>query len=132
MFKKEKIHENIHLYFSKNISDSIHRFLKNKFCVRSFSINYSDTTATSKTWTQILDLDPEKSGPWETLKPSLGFKYASEGFLYHTLLKEPLEVDLKWNPLKWNWLFLKNSFRWSKGFLRKKRRKILCLIFLTT
>ena len=30
--------------FSKNINDSIHRFLKNAVCIKYFSINYSDTT----------------------------------------------------------------------------------------
>ena len=130
------------------------------------------STATSKSWTQILDPDPgpgpwktwaqknldhEKPGPWKTStlknldseKPGLwkklltvnakssaidlwlDSKYVSEGFLisvwfllfHHTLLKEPLEVDLKWNHLKWNWLLFKNSFGWSKGLLYKKKDK---------
>ena len=38
------------------------------------------------------------------------------------MLKEPLDVDMKWNPLKWNWLFFKNSFWWSKGLLHKKEK----------
>ena len=67
----------------------------------------------------------------------LGCKYVSEGFLisvwrllfHHTLLKEPLEVDLKWNPLMWNWLFFKNSFRWSKGLLHKKGEKFFVWSF---
>ena len=44
---------------------------------------------------------------------------------HHTLLKELLEVDLKWNPLKWNWLLFKNSFQWSKGVLVKKEKNSL-------
>ena len=48
---------------------------------------------------------------------------------HHTLLKEPLEVDLKWNSLKWNWLLFKNSFRWSKGLLYKKGEKFFVWSF---
>ena len=67
----------------------------------------------------------------------LGSKCASEGFLisvwflffHHTLLKELLEVDFKWNPLRWNWLFFKNTLRWSKGLLHKKREKFFVWSF---
>ena len=57
----------------------------------------------------------------------------SEGFLisvwfvlfHHTFSKESLEVDLKWNLLKWNWLLFKNSFHWSKGLLHQKGKNSL-------
>ena len=48
---------------------------------------------------------------------------------YHTLLKVPIEVDWKWKPLKWNCLFFKDSFRWSKGLLRKKGEKFFVWSF---
>ena len=123
--------------------------------------------ATSKTWTQTLDPDPEKPGSWKiwTLK-NLGYEKRrkqldaekqirrphgiiyqilksakkrlvsqsnSEGFLisvwfvlfHHTFSKESLEVDLKWNLLKWNWLLFKNSFHWSKGLLHQKGKNSL-------
>ena len=42
MFQKEKIRD--FFLSSENINDSIYRFLKNAVCVRSFNVNYSDTT----------------------------------------------------------------------------------------
>ena len=39
VFKKEKVH---YFFFFKNINDSIHRFLKNAVCIRSFNVNYSN------------------------------------------------------------------------------------------
>ena len=63
----------------------------------------------------------------------LGSKYASEGFLisvwfppfHHTLSKEPLEVDLKWISLKWNWLLLKIISGGQKVFYIKKEKNYL-------
>ena len=48
---------------------------------------------------------------------------------HHTLLKESLELDLKWNPLKWNWHLFKNSIWWSIGLLHKKGEKFVVWSF---
>ena len=40
--------------------------------------------------------------------------------VFNGLSKEPLEVDLKWISLKWNWLLLKIIFGGQKVFYIKK------------
>ena len=114
------------------------RFLK---CVWPLCLT-SEKPGSWKIWTMKI-LDYEKRGKQLlTQKGSVidlwpGSKYASEGFFisvwfllfHHTLLKAPHEVDLKWNPLTWNWLFFKNSFRWSKGLLHKKGEKLFVWSF---
>ena len=42
-----------------------------------------------------------------------------------TLSKEPFEVYLKWNPLKWNWLLLRNFTGGQKVFYFKKEENSL-------
>ena len=62
----------------------------------------------------------------------LGSKYTSEGFLisvwfqlfHHTLSKNPLEVDLKWN-LSWNCLLLRILSDGQKLFCIKKEKNYL-------
>ena len=40
-----KLHKRFTIFsFSKNINNSIHRYLKNAVYIRSFNVNYSDTT----------------------------------------------------------------------------------------
>ena len=63
-----------------------------------------------------------------------GTKYASEGYfsVFHAFplfpwSKGPLEMDLKRNPVKKNWLLLR-LLSGGKKFLTSKRRKIICLL----
>ena len=63
----------------------------------------------------------------------IGSKYTSEGILslvwfplfHHTLSKQPFEVDLKWNLLKWNWLVLRILSGGLKVFYIKKEENSL-------
>ena len=83
-------------YWKIGTSVSIIIFINIKFCIAKIM-------ATSKTWTQTLDLDPEKLGPWKT--------------------RTQKNLDSA-KPGPWN------SFQWSKGLSYEQGEKFFVWSFL--